>query len=174
MTYFTKFPILAYDSLGKDEFKLTPNLLKRVGARSNALVNSTMLVKYHIRTGETPESLAYDFYGDTRLHWVILITNNITDRFHGWPLTERQFQNFVNDKYSNPNATHHYEISQTSGDDAIKIDIGTDNTDYPSATAITNYEHELDLQEKLSLISILKEEFLQQFTDEFNSIMQFG
>ena len=167
MTYFTKFPILAYDSLGKDEFKLTPNLLKRVGARSNALVNSTMLVKYHIRTGETPESLAYDFYGDPRLHWVILISNNITDRYHDWPLTEGQLMQFVNDKYSDPFGVHHYEINQTSGDETVKIDIGTDKTDYPSATTITNYEYEIDRQDKISEISILADESLQQFIKEF-------
>ena len=174
MTYFSKFPLIGYDSLGDENFKITPNILKRVGARTQALINSTMLFKYRIQLGETPESLAYDFYGDPRLHWVILITNNITDRFHEWPLTERQFQNFVNDKYTNPNAVHHYEISQTSGKDTVKLNIGTDNTDYPSATAITNYEYEDDKQDSMGWIKILKEEYLTQFLNEFVKLMKSG
>jgi len=174
MTYFSKFPVLGYDSLGNKEFKVAPDIMRRVRARTNALLNTTMLFKYRVVAGETPESVAFDFYGDPRLHWVVLLTNDIIDRYHGWPLTERQFQNFINDKYSNPNATHHYEISQTSGDATVKINIGTDNTDYPSATAITNYEYEFDRQEKLGLIKILKEEHLGQFVDEFNSLMQSG
>ena len=47
----------------------------------------------------------------------------------------KQFLQFVNDKYDNVDGTHHYEISQSSGDTSKKINIGTDNTDYPT-TAI--------------------------------------
>ena len=39
---------------------------------------------------------------------------------------------FVNDKYDNVCNTH-YEIEQQSGKTTKKIDIGTDNTDYPTA-----------------------------------------
>ena len=74
---------------------------------------------------------------------------------------------FVNDKYSDPFGVHHYEINQTSGDETVKIDIGTDKTDYPSATTITNYEYEIDRQDKISEISILADESLQQFIKEF-------
>ena len=104
MTYFSQFPKIPYSTTGNGEFKITPDILKRIGMRRQAMTNAFRMRKYMVRAGETPESVAYKFYGDPRLHWVILITNNITDRFHGWPLTERQFQNFVNDKYSNPNA----------------------------------------------------------------------
>ena len=74
--------------------------------------------------------IADKLYNDPELHWVVLLMNDITDRYHQWPLTENQFLAHINDKYDNVDATHHYEISQTSGDTTIKIDIGTDNSDH--------------------------------------------
>ena len=63
-----------------------------------------------------------------------MLLNDITDRYHDWPMSEAQFLQFVNEKYSNVDAVHHYEISQSSGDTSVKINIRTDNTDYPTAT----------------------------------------
>ena len=41
--------------------------------------------------------------------------NNIVNRYYDWPLDEYNFQRFVEDKYSNPDGIHHYEITQLSG-----------------------------------------------------------
>ena len=63
--------------------------------------------------GETPEVTAFKHFGDSELHWVILMTNNITDRYYGWPLSDADFERFVNDKYDNADAVHHYEITKS-------------------------------------------------------------
>ena len=44
---------------------------------------------------------------------------------------------------------------QQSGDTSNKINIGTSNTDYPTATAITNYEHEQEVQDAKRKIRLL-------------------
>ena len=69
------------------------------------------------------------------------------------------------------NALHHYEIEQTSGDTTVKIDIGKDNTDFPSATAISNVEFEDDLQNKQRSIRLLDPTYLEQFIEEFEELM---
>ena len=127
---------------------------------------------YDVKNGETPESIAFKLYDDAELHWVVMLVNNITDRFHDWPLSEAQFLNFVNEKYSNPNAVHHYEIEQESGDTSIKIDIGTSNADYPTATAITNYEYEQEEQDNKRKIRLLDPSFVDSFIDEFKILMK--
>ena len=99
------------------------------------------------------------------------MVNNITDRYHQWPLNENQFQAHINDKYSNIDAVHHYEITQTSGDTTIKIDVGTVNTDYPAATAITNYEYELAQENEKRGIRLLDPRYLGEFLDEFEQLM---
>jgi hypothetical protein len=80
---------------------------------------------------------------------------------------------FVNDKYTNIDAVHHYEIAQTSGDTSIKIDIGTDTTGYSEAdlTTITNYEYEVERQDTLRKIRLLDGSYLEQFIEEFETLM---
>ena len=78
----------------------------------------------------------------------------------------------INDKYSNADAVHHYEIEQESGDTSIKIDIGTSNADYPTATAITNYEHEQEQQDNKRKIRLLDPSYLDDFVEEFKLLIK--
>ena len=102
------------------------------------------------------------------LHWVIMLVNNVTDRYHQWPMSEAQFLQFVNDKYDNVDDVHHYEIAQSSGDTSTKINIGTSNADYPTATAITNFEHEQEEQDKKRKIRLLDPSFLRILLKNLN------
>ena len=105
------------------------------------------------------------------MHWVILLTNDITDRYHQWPMSSSQFLAFINDKYSDVDATHHYEIAQTSGDTTIKIDVGTVNTDHPAATLITNFEYEEARQDTLRKVRLLDPAYIGTFVAEYKSLM---
>ena len=169
--YFGNFPIIAYDSVGNGDFKLVTNLLKRVAIRSKVRSNTLLYDTYDVKEGETPEILADKLYGDPELHWVILLFNDITDVYHQWPQNQNQFLACINDKYSNVDATHHYEISQTSGDTTIKIDIGTDNTDYPTASIVTNYEYEEALQDEKRKIRLLDPAYVDRFVSEYEKLM---
>ena len=169
--YFKQFPTIPYDSKGTGEFKSVKNLLRRVGIRAKVKANTMLYDTYDVKNGETPESIAFKLYGNAELHWVIMMINNITDRYHDWPMTEAQFLQFLKDKYSNINGIHHYEISQTSGNTKKKIDIGTDNTDYPSATLITNYEYEQEQQDAKRKIRLLDPSYIGDFVEEFKSLI---
>lgn len=170
--YFGHFPLIPYDSVGDGKFKLVTNLLKRVAVRSKVKTNVLVFDTYDVKSGETPEMIADKLYNDPELHWVVLLMNDITDRYHQWPLTENQFIAHINDKYDNVDATHHYEISQTSGDTTIKIDIGTDNSDHSGATAITNYEYEVARQDEMRKIRLLDPTYIEQFVDEYKTLMK--
>jgi len=169
--YFANFPVIPYDSVGNGDFKLVTNLLKRVAVRSKIKTNVLIFDTYDVKEGETPEILADKLYDDPELHWVILLVNDITDRYHQWPQNQNQFLAYINDKYSNVDATHHYEISQVSGDTTIKIDIGTDNTDYPTASVITNFEYEEELQDEKRKIRLLDPAYLGAFVAEYEKLM---
>ena len=169
--YFANFPLIPYDSVGNGEFKLVTNLLKRVALRSKVKSNTLLFDTYDVKEGETPESIADKLYDDPELHWVILLINDITDRYHQWPMSSSQFLAFINDKYSDVDATHHYEISQTSGDTTIKIDVGTVNTDHPAATLITNFEYEEERQDTLRKIRLLDPTYIVPFVDEYERLI---
>ncbi|SVD51692.1 uncharacterized protein METZ01_LOCUS404546, partial [marine metagenome] len=117
--YFENFPVVLYDSVGKGNFKFATNLLRRVGLRTKVKSNVLLFDTYDIRSGQTPEEIADKLYNDPELHWVILMVNDITDRYHQWPLNENQFIAHINDKYDDINAVHHYETTQTSGDTTL-------------------------------------------------------
>ena len=170
--YFGHFPLIPYDSVGDGKFKLVTNLLKRVAVRSKVKTNVLVFDTYDVKSGETPEMIADKLYNDPELHWVVLLMNDITDRYHQWPLTENQFIAHINDKYDNVDATHHYVISQTSGDTTIKIDIGTYNSDHSGATAITNYEYEVARQDEMRKIRLLDPTYIEQFVDEYKILMK--
>ena len=171
MSYFSKFPKLVYDIKGNGNDALFTHILKRVKLHSAASSNTLLYDTYNVKEGETPEIIAHKLYGDTQLHWIILLINDITDRYHQWPMTVPQFEQFVADKYSNPNGLHHYEISQDSGESTTKINIGQDNTGHPTADSISNYQYEEAQQLLYSQIRLLKSEFLIQFVEEFEDLV---
>ena len=171
MYFDDNFPVIPYDSVGNYKFKDVTNLLRRVALRAKVKTSTLLYDTYDVKNGETPESLADKLYGDSELHWIIMLINDITDRYHEWPMSEAQFSQYLKDKYSNPDAVHHYEISQESGDTDIKINIGTSNADYPTATLITNYEHEQKLQDDRRKIRLLDPSFINQFVTEYKSLM---
>ena len=169
--YFQNFPLIPYDSVGDGQYKLVTNLLKRVALRAKVRTNTLLFDTYNVQEGQTPEMIADKLYGDSNLHWIVMYVNNITDRYHQWPLNTPQFLAFINDKYSNPDGLHHYEITQTSGDTTVTIDIGTDNTEHSGATTITNREFEEKRQDTLRSIRLLDPAYVDQFVEEFENLM---
>ena len=171
--YFKSFPVIFYDSVGNLEFKDVTNLLRRVGLRTKVKANSLLYDTYNVKEGETPEMIAHKLYGDTELHWVILIINDITDRYHQWPMTGGQFLDYLNDKYTNPDGIHHYESTQTSGDTKVKIEVfnEVDDDAYTGLTPITNREYEEQEQDKRRQIRLLDPSFVEQFTDEYQKLI---
>ena len=175
--YFESFPIIPYGSTDGTVKNVT-NLLRRVAIRTKVKSNAALYDTYNVKNGETPEIIADKLYEDPELHWVVLLINNVTDRYHDWPMSEQQFSTYVNEKYSNPDGIHHYEISQESGDTTQKIEvydpdlISSDTDAYTSATAITNREYEESEQDKKRKIRLLDPEFIDQFVDEFKNLMK--
>ena len=171
--YFASFPAIFYDSKGDGNPKGVTNLLRRVAIRSKVKTNTMLFDTYDVKEGETPEMIAHKLYGDAQLHWVILLINDITDRYHQWPMTGGQFLDYLNDKYTNPDAIHHYETTQTSGDTKVKIEVfnEVDDDAYTGLTPITNREYEENEQDKRRKIRLVDPSFVEQFVDEFKALM---
>ena len=177
--YFESFPVIIYDSVGNGTYKDVTNILRRVAMRSKIKQNTLIYDTYDVREGETPEMIADKLYNDIELHWVILIVNDITDRYHQWPMSTPQFLAFINDKYDNVDGVHHYEIPQSSGDTKTKIEVYqnsalyTGDTDfYSSASIVTNFEYEENQQDEKRKIRLLDPSYIDQFVTEFKALMK--
>ena len=179
--YFDNFPVIRYGSTD-GTIKNVTNLLRRVAIRSKLKTNVSLFDTYDVKNGETPEIIADKLYDDPKLHWIIMLLNNVTDRYHDWPMSEQQFNSYLNEKYSNPDGIHHYEISQESGDTTKKIEVYnpelltdagavSDSTAYSSATTVTNREYEEQQQDQKRKIKLLDPRYIEQFVDEFETLI---
>ena len=167
---------MAYDIAGNDNYKLLPNILRRVKLRSGIRSGAFLFDNYDVFDGERPEDIAFKYYGDPEYHWIILMTNNITDRYYQWPLSQPQFQEYLKDKYGagNEDATHHYEITQTSGpttsrDYSHMVECNSDET---NPSIISNRDYEQRKQDEYRQIRLLDRKYLRVFVDEFESLIK--
>ena len=168
MAYFEMFPSVFYDMKGDGQYTLVKDLMSRVKLVASVKENILNFDYYDVKDGETPEMIAQKYYGDVNLHWTIFIVNDIIDYYEDWPMSVQKFEQFIFDKYENPQAIHHYEITETSGDTTKTIDVGMNTTEYPSATAIDNYTYEDRLQTKKRQIRLIQPQYIEQFVSEFD------
>ena len=85
-------------------------------------------------------------------------------------MSVRKFEEFVKDKYDNPQGRHHYEITQTSGETTTTIEVGSSDLtleDYPTATEISNYIYEERLQEERRQIRLIQPQYISTFVKDF-------
>ena len=176
MSYFSRFPKITYDIAGTGDYILVTDIIKRIKIRDGIKENLSLFDTYDVQGGETPETVAYKIYGDTKYHWVILIMNNITDRYFDWPLSDSMFETYVTNKYAEPGAIHHYEVTQSSGrttsngpdDYSHRIEV---NSDASGAQSVSNYEYERRIQDQLRQIKLLNPDYLPAFEKEFNKLI---
>jgi hypothetical protein len=142
------------------------------GLRSGAF----LFDNYDVKDGERPEDVAYKWFGDAKYHWIILITNNITDRYYQWPLSQPQFAEHLTDKYGagSEDAVHHYEITQTSGpttsrDYSHMVECNSDET---NPSIISNRDYEQRKQDEYRQIRLLDKRYLGAFVDEFENLIR--
>ena len=174
--YFSKFPLMVYDIKGNSNYTLLPDILRRVKLRAGLASSRFVFDKYNVKEGEKPEDVAFKYYGDAQYHWVVLMVNNVTDRYYGWPMDQAQFAEYLTDKYGagSEDSVHHYELAQTSGattssDESHMLEV---NSDTENATAVTNRQFEERVQNDIRQIRLLDQRFLDTFTEEFFTLIK--
>ena len=124
-SYFRQLPNLDYPSLRNDrgsayDYQVVKNIFKRAVLRDDVFDEVTAFTKYSVQGDERPDQVAYDFYNDSGLDWVVLTTNNIVHVRDEWPMGNQDFLTYLNAKYTEAELAniHHYEtkiIRDSSG-----------------------------------------------------------
>ena len=194
-SYFRQLPDLDYPSLANDrtsayDYKIVKNIFKRAVLRDDIFDEVTAFTKYSIEGDERADQVAYDFYKDSGLDWIILTTNNIVHVRDEWPMSNRDFLTYLNSKYTAQELTniHHYEtklIRDSKGrliqpiglkvpaDHSISF---LDNGSLRTETSLTSFsflEHETNLNDAKRNINVLRSEYLNLFLEDFANIMEY-
>ena len=176
--FFAPFPRIDYNLSGVNgNTQEVTDIFRRVKVRNKISDNVILFDKYDVQEGEKPEDIAYKIYGEADYFWVVTLINNIVNRYYDWPLDEYNFQQYVADKYSNPDGIHHYEITQSSGrqtgdgpaDYSHKLEVNSDTT---GAESVSNIEYERREKDKKRSIRILLPKYLATFEDEFRKLIR--
>ena len=194
-SYFRQLPNLSYPSLTNDrssvyDYQVVKNFFKRAVLRDDIFNEVTAFTKYSVEGDERADQVAYDFYGDSGLDWVILTTNNIIHVRDEWPMGQQDFLTYLNEKYTSQQLSniHHYEtklIRDSSGtlvqpeglhvDSNYSItflDNGVSRTE-SSITSVTFLEHETNLNDAKRNINILKTDYLDIMLRDIKDIMKY-
>ena len=194
-SYFRQLPDLDYPSLANDrksafDYQTVKNIFKRAVIRNDIFDEVVAFTKYSVQGDERPDQVAYNFYRDAGLDWVVLTTNNIVHVRDEWPMGERDFLTYVNAKYTSEELSniHHYEtklirdsrgrliqpegLTVPAGHSVSFLDNGVLRTE-SQLTSFNFLEHEINLNDAKRNINILKSEYLSLFLEDFAEIMEY-
>ena len=160
--YFEKFPTTYYSLDDRASIQVVRNIFLRMAVSDEIKSNLSLYDEYDILDGETPEIVADRFYKNPQYHWLILHMNDILDPRFDWPLSVNNLVKYCQSKYTNIYATHHYE--NTNGDWV--------NSNYPSATPISNFTYEERLNEEKRRIKIIKAKYVEAVAREFTNKLE--
>lgn len=111
MGYFDKFPSLYYDVKGTKKFEVAVDILRRVRINYKQ-VDSALYGQYAIKDNDRPDTIAEKLYGDSELHWVVLLFNELHNPYYEWPMPKDQLIRYCEDKY--PGKAFLLELDKTT------------------------------------------------------------
>ena len=120
--YFKNHPIITYNGQQIRNLMLNAQLTKSV------MGDVTTFLPYTVVEGDTPTTVAFNYYGSIEYTWLVLFSNSIIDPYTGWVKTQEQFEEYLVKEYgsvANTQATIH---------DYIPID---EDSQLPPATPTT-------------------------------------
>jgi len=129
-SYFRQVPNFDYVSRNSgekyiSEYITVKNLFKRGKLREDIFGNLAFFEKYSINGDERPDNVAYKFYNDETLDWIILLSNNILNIQTEWPMTQRTFDKVMLERYGSYeelySGIHHYETEEIKNSLGITV-----------------------------------------------------
>ena len=200
MSYFRELPNIKYPSFLSEknsslDYLEVKNFFRRVKLREDLQNTLTVFNKYEIPMGSRPDNVAEDLYGSASLDWVVITCAGIVNIRDEWPLNPDEIYNYSFNKYGDDlNEVRFYETKEIRDEQGHLVlpkgkrvnsnftvkyydnNLGTyvtkSGTDV--RTGISNYVHETRLNDNKRFIFVLKNEYLQQFLNDFRDIMIYG
>ena len=187
--YFRYFPTTPHDLKGDGRQVLLTNIMRRFKVNSEVKNVAGTYHSYEIQAGDRPDTIAHKYYGNSKWDWVVLHYNEIQHPTFGWPMFEPMFTDYVKNKYGSIAKAQQdvyeyrwiYQQKDVSFDGIVTeekyyvVDEETYNTLQPSErTFLTNYDWEVEKNEKKRSIRLLDVTYLPQLESEVKNIIKNG
>ena len=197
-SYFSEVPNIEYVSRLPDakisDYITVKNFFKRGFLREDIFQNLAFFTKYSITGNDRPDNVAFEIYQDSTLDWLVLMANNIVNIQNEWPLSNRDFDELMLDKYGSYdtlfNGIHHYETLEVTDARGVKIvNAGLKvESDYSitffderanqmktvtPTIPVTNYQYEQKVNEDKRNIYLLQPRYLQIVRDDLEDLMTY-
>lgn len=183
MSIFYNYPYINYNN------QKAVYILAKAQLITNFLNDYRKFYDYNIKEGERADVIAYKEYNDSSLDWIIYVVNGIIDPYKDWPLDDKQFISYMEDKYQ----TNSYKLASTNIATSIDhyyytgtaVDSEEDINSYnytispetyaaigsPAGwTAKSIWEKESELNESKRNIVLLRKVYLSDFKDQFRKL----
>ena len=198
--YFKQVPDFEYVSRLPDakisDYIAVKNLFKNAELRPDIFQDLSTFQKYQIKGDDRPDNVAEDFYQDSSLDWLVLTCNNIINVQTEWPMSQRDFDRFLLDKYgtyANLESTHHHETLEVKNSKGVvMLEKGLEvESDFSFSyydwwlkeqktvatanlvTEVTNYQYEEKIEDAKRNIFLLKVRYLNLVTDDLEDVMTY-
>lgn len=190
--FFSYFPKTSYDAncgeLNTQQVMIeATDITRRFRILPSLLSRAVLFYTYSVRDGERPDVVADKFYGNSKLDWLVLMSNRVHDPLWNWTMGYNDLMAYISAKYGSMDAalrgTHHYEqIIQEADEqsDGTPIPEQFINIDYvtflslPSTQTreVSLFDWEIAKNETNRQIRIIRNEYLSQILTEATAVLQ--
>ena len=185
-------PELLYNFSSKPldpDFLFVKNIWRRAEILTEFKSQVTIFNEITVQDGERPEDVATAFYNNPFYNWTVLVANDIVDVYSQWPRSITQLQEFINQKYDNPQATkHHVTTEVKDANNNVIVEAGKvvasnyqiayyNGSNTVTATPVVSISHEqFEFEEnaKKAQIQIIKPQIIEDFVEAYYAILVKG
>ena len=195
MNYFDLFPDVQLPSFSdkrnsSKDFIRVKNLFKRGKVREDFFQNVTAFYQYSVVGDDRPDNVAQKIYDNDQLDWVVLIANNIINIRDEWPMSQYDFQRYLDNKYDSVQLSqiHHYETTEikspngklllqsgltVDADFTFSYSYGTTTYSVNSVTSVSNFQHEVSKNDAKRNIYLVRPEYVGTVINDMREIMTY-
>ena len=195
MAYFDLFPNVELPSYSEKRSSsydtiIVKNLFKRGKVREDFFQNVAAFNKFMVEGDDRPDNVAYQLYEDDQLDWVVLLSNNIINVRDEWPMSQYDFQRYIDNKYDpvQLGQIHHYETKEIRLPDGVlalqaglEVDsnftfsYSYESTDYNinDVISISNLEYEIKKNDDKRSIYVIRPEYVNIIISDMREIMTY-
>ena len=196
MNYFDLFPDVELPSFSdkrnssRDLIRVK-NLFKRGKIREDFFESTVTFYQYTVNGDDRPGNVAKEVYDNINLDWIVLLSNNILNIRDEWPMSQFDFQRYLDNKYDTVQLSqiHHYETKEIRNTDEVLLlqsglvvdsDFTFKYTDringyqaINDVTSVSVLQHEIQKNDDKRSIYLLRPEYVSIVMSDMREIMSY-